>query len=47
MTAQAGGAPTRGHPTRSLLCADISNGHTQLGLLESGRVVADWLVSTD
>jgi len=30
-----------------LLCADISNGHTQLGLVEDGVVLADWRVSTD
>jgi type III pantothenate kinase len=31
----------------SLLCADISNGHTQLGLVADGDVFAHWLVSTD
>ncbi len=30
-----------------ILCADIGNGHTQLGLLTDGMVEADWRVSTD
>ena len=30
-----------------LLCVDISNGHTQLGLVADGVVLADWRVSTD
>ncbi len=31
----------------TLLAADIGNSHTVLGLLDDGRVVADWRVSTD
>jgi type III pantothenate kinase len=31
----------------SLLAADIANSHTVLGLLEAGRITADWRVSTD
>lgn len=31
----------------ALLCADISNGHTQLGLVTDGEVGAQWLVATD
>jgi len=31
----------------SLLCADISNGYTQLGLLADGKVEAEWRVATD
>lgn len=31
----------------ALLCADISNGHTQLGLVADGDVQAHWLVATD
>jgi len=31
----------------ALLCADISNGHTQLGLVADGDVLAHWLVATD
>ena len=31
----------------ALLCADISNGHTQLGLVTDGDVQAHWLVATD
>jgi len=30
-----------------LLCADISNGYTQLGLLSDGKVEAEWRVATD
>ncbi len=31
----------------SLLCADIGNSHTTLGLLADGEVLAHWRVSTD
>ncbi|HEY3016789.1 MAG TPA: type III pantothenate kinase [Nocardioides sp.] len=31
----------------SLLCADISNGYTHLGLLADGKVEAEWRVATD
>ena len=31
----------------SILCADIGNGHTQLGLLGAGEVLAHWRVATD
>jgi len=31
----------------TLLCADISNGHTQFGLVVDGDVQAHWLVATD
>lgn len=31
----------------SLLAADIGNSHTVLGLLEDGRLTADWRVATD
>jgi len=31
----------------AILCADIGNGHTQLGLVADGVVEADWRVSTD
>jgi type III pantothenate kinase len=31
----------------SLLAADIGNSHTVLGLLEDGKVTADWRVATD
>lgn len=30
-----------------LLAADIGNGHTHLGVLADGEVLADWLVGTD
>jgi type III pantothenate kinase len=30
-----------------LLCADIGNSHTVLGLLDDGEVSADWRISTD
>ncbi|MGD9958485.1 type III pantothenate kinase [Nocardioides sp.] len=30
-----------------ILCADIGNGHTQLGLVSDGEVLAHWRVSTD
>ncbi len=31
----------------TLLCADIGNSHTVLGLIDEGRVVAHWRVATD
>ena len=31
----------------TLLCADIGNSHTVLGLLADGQVVAHWRVATD
>jgi type III pantothenate kinase len=31
----------------SLLCADIGNSHTVLGLLEDGETIAHWRVATD
>ncbi|HEU4568432.1 MAG TPA: type III pantothenate kinase, partial [Marmoricola sp.] len=30
-----------------LLCADIGNSHTMLGLVRGGEVLADWRVMTD
>jgi len=30
-----------------LLCADIGNSHTVIGLLDHGEVTADWRISTD
>ena len=31
----------------TLLCADIGNSHTSLGLLDGDRVTADWRVATE
>jgi len=31
----------------ALLCADIGNSHTTIGLLEDGAVVDHWRVATD
>ena len=35
------------NPARALLCADIGNSHTTVGLVSGGEVTAHWRVATD